>query len=83
MAPSVVDHRVGLPIRWDSWAHWRAAQKPRSPRHNIWVRVWLVVLDQPVTYEWHGWESWRHWVFAQRCPEHVGYRDLEHGNGAR
>ena len=81
--PRVVDQRVGMPIRWDSWAHWRTAQKPRSPRRNIWVREWLVVFGQPVTFEWHGWESWRHWAFGKRAPEHVGYRNLEHGNGAR
>lgn len=81
--PSVLDHRVGLPIRWPSWKAWRIAQQPRSPRRNVWVRRWLVVLGQPITYEWIGWESWSHWTFAQRCPEHVGYRDaVNHQGGA-
>lgn len=83
MAPSVVDHRVGLPIRWDSWAAWRIAQQPRSPRRNVWVRHWVVALGTPITYGWVGWESWRHWRFGVRCPEHVGYRDAEHHGGAR
>ena len=81
--PIVVDHRVGLPIRWESWDHWRTAQKPRSPRRNIWVREWVVALGQPITFAWIGWESWRHYRFGKRAPEHVGYRDAgNHQGGA-
>lgn len=80
MAPTVVDHRVGLPIRWPSWQAWRIAQQPRSPRRNVWVIDWhLSPFGTPVAAGWVGFESWRHWKFAQRCPELVALRKHEDG----
>lgn len=80
MAPAVVDHRVGSPIRWTSWAHWRTAQRPPRPRRLIWVVEWVLSpFGTPVAAGYAGWPSWRHWRFGQRCPEHVWRR--KHADG--
>lgn len=78
--PAVRDTRIGMFFDWDSWEHWRAGQKPRSPRRNIWVISWhLSPFGTPVAAGWIGWPGWPEWKFAQRAPEHVAFR--KHADG--
>lgn len=30
-----------------------------------------------IAYTWIAWPSWAVWRFGQRCPEEIGFRDLE------
>lgn len=80
--PKVLDHKVGLPVKYDSWKHYRKLKKQnKEKKKKRYLLVKQVMAGHIIHVLWPAATSprrpWDYWRYAQTLePEEIGLKDV-------